>query len=264
MLSALINTFALAFAEALETIVVGVFECDVFLTPARLLPLLVFSESDPMTAKLVAAAVIAVAMMAAHVQAGVIVFQEDFEGSPIGTLQFAGATGTPQADPLSAGNTVAGIDISAANFVNFNTGIITLPANAVTAEFLADINVPTGAAGDMGDFFFNQIQFFSAADVLTFTPTLGNFNSGFPSLDPATATLDTLQTVSTTAIAIPAGAVAVRGLGIAGNGGATAGTAFFADNIILDVKVEVPAIPEPSSLALLGLCGLAAGLRRRR
>lgn len=207
------------------------------------------------------AALLTIIAFSSHVQGDVIVFMENFDDPDVGVLGTSNVTLTEITDPTDASNTVGEIVIDGAtNFVNINTNSAVpepLPANTTNLTFSLDYLVPTGGAGTAMDFLFLQLQFFDNAGT-----NLGNFNSNFPTLDTASAALDTFQPLSVTAAA-PTGAVSFTGLAIAGDfsNDSTAGTIFLVDNIVVDAVV---AIPEPTSLALLGLLGATVFCRRRR
>ena len=214
-----------------------------------------------MKSKLFAVTAIAIAMLAGQAQAQVIIFQEDFEVSPINSLQVSVnapvAPLTTQTDPLDASNMVGVISTLAAEpVVVFETTIVPLPANAANAEFLLDINVPTGSTGNQEGLYFGGLDFLNAAGTSLDFGDLDGFNSNVDS------SLDTVQSFTSGPLAIPTGAVAVQGtIGfLTGDLSIDAGTLFFID----DVTIQVSNVPEPSSLALIGLCGFATVLRRRR
>ena len=211
-----------------------------------------------MKSKLFAVTAIAIAMLAGQAQAQVIIFQEDFEVSPINSLQVPVnvpvAPLTTQTDPLDASNMVGvASTLAAVPAVVFETTIVPLPANAANAEFLLDINVPTGSTGNQQGLYFGALDFLNAAGM---SLDLDGFN---PNVD---SSLDTVQSFTSGPLAIPTGAVAVQGtIGfLTGDLSIDAGTLFFID----DVTIQVSNVPEPSSLALIGLCGFATVLRRRR
>lgn len=203
-------------------------------------------------------------MCASSTQAAQILWQDDDPLTPpsvannliVNTVDATGLTG--DATRTAVGDVIL---TGAAKFVSVSSGPLTLPAGSDDQPFTLSLDyfVPNGTTldalpdGSSPDLFWLQIGFDG-----------GNDGSvGFLGAGAAGSGWNTLTLNGT----VPNGATDIQGFLVLADGGFGAGTpngtgtgtALFIDNI----RLEVDAIPEPTSFVLMavGACGLV--VRRR-
>lgn len=143
-------------------------------------------------------------------------------------------------------------------FISATTGT---PRIAIGSEFQGNDytfsvdNILAGAANTSEDIIYLQVDFYDAAGAFVAMDDRDTVGFGTPA---ASSSLTINGTVRSDAASFIASLVYVDG-GFGAGTPSTAGTVLTFDNFTIDAT----AVPEPSSLAFLGVVGLVA-LRRRR